>query len=250
MRAGLQRLDAKLDQIERRLPGVLSVQFADLDCEATCAHVFEHCLQQPHDHAWWAAMAPLNLQANIWHFLRYAVAHAPQTERLRRQARHEMFRRLRRPVELNGVTFQRETLHAVIDDRDAERLLADHSVMVAGQPDAWRGMNVPLLERIEAIGNLHIYTARSNGRLFGYVMAAVGEAFLAEGELEADEIAIVADTSFPGLGRQLQAAAVDSLRALGITRLMLFQHDGSRIGALYRRVGARQTGQRYALELQ
>ena len=75
----LRRADAKLDQIEARWPGVLSVRYADLATEAGCAAVFEHCLQLPHDPAWWAACAAVNVQINVPHLLRYFAAYAQQT---------------------------------------------------------------------------------------------------------------------------------------------------------------------------
>ena len=66
----MQRLEHKLDQIERRLPDVLAVRYSDLQDEETCAAVFEHCLGLPHDRAWFAAASPVNLQINLHHLTR------------------------------------------------------------------------------------------------------------------------------------------------------------------------------------
>ncbi len=244
----IQHHERKLDQIERRLPDVLAVRFEDLASEATCAAVFEHCLGLPHDPAWWAAVSAVNIQASIPHMLRYLAAHAPQVEKMRRLARHETLRRFRRPVELNGVTFQQEPF--AVAWRDAKQLASDECVMLGEYPEAWEGMNVPLLERLDANGALHVYTARSNGRMFGYLMSAIGEAFHACDQLEAEQVSFYADPSWPGLGRKLQHAACDDLKAKSVTRVMMFQPDGERVGLLYRRLGARQTGQRFVKELQ
>ena len=43
----MHRLDRKLEQIERRVPGVLSVSYADLATEAGCRAVWQHCLPLP-----------------------------------------------------------------------------------------------------------------------------------------------------------------------------------------------------------
>jgi hypothetical protein len=243
----LTRMERKLDQIERRLPNVLSVRFADLANEATCAQVFEHCLGLPHDHAWWAAVSPINLQASLPFMLRYLAAYAPQIEKLRRVVRHETLRRFRRPVELDGITYQQEPFARAF--QDAERLMADECVMLGAHPEAWQDMNVPLLERLEAKGCLHVYTARSNGRMFGYLLSAIGEAFHARDELEAEQVSFFADPSWPGLGRKLQHASIDDLRAKGVTRVMMFQPDETRVGLVYRRLGAHQAGQRFVMEL-
>jgi hypothetical protein len=85
----LRRLDAKLDQIAVRWPGALSVPFADLEGEAGCARVFEHCLGMPHDPAWWRAMAALNLQTSLPWMMEYfraygrQIAEAAATEKAR-----------------------------------------------------------------------------------------------------------------------------------------------------------------------
>jgi len=250
MRPVLEHQDRKLDQIEKRLPNVLRVTFDELADEAVCARVFEHCLPYPHDHDWWQAWAGINIQASLPLMMRYAVAYAPQTEKLRRLAKHEVLRRFRRPAELDGVTFQQEPLAQAFADPDGQRLMAEECVMLGEQPEAWRQMNIPLFERIEELGRLHIYTARSNGRMFGYLVSALGEAFHARDQCEADQVSFFADPSWPGLGRKLQAAAIEDLRARGVNRVLMFQPDATRVGLLYRRLGARQTGQRYVLELQ
>lgn len=245
----LRRVERKLDQIERRLPDVLRVEFADLDNEATCRAIFEHCLGLSFDAGWWRHWAPLNVQVNVAHMYRYYATHAPQVEKLRRLARYEMLRTFRRPIELDGVTFQQEPLQQAFTDPDGQRLMAEECVSMGEEPEAWRGMNIPLFERLEAMGNLHIFTARSNGRMFGYVVTALGEAFHARGQWEADQVSFFADPSWPGLGRKLQHAAIEDLRARGAARVLMFQPDETRVGLVYRRLGARQTGQRFVLEL-
>ena len=50
-------------------------------------------------------------------------------------------------------------------------------------------------------------------------------------------------------GRKLQHAACQDLRRRGVNRVLMFQPDSTRVGLLYRRLGAKETGQRYVLEL-
>lgn len=244
----LERIERKLDQIERRLPDVLALRFEDLADEAVCARLFWHCLGLPHDSAWWEHVAAINLQVSVPRMVLYASAYAQQTEKLRRMARHEVLRGFRRPVELDGVTFQQELLWDAF--RDGVQAMSDECVMLGEQPEAWRQMNMPLLDRLEQKGALHIYTARSNGRMFGYVVTALGEAFHALDQVEAEQVSFYADPGWPGLGRKLQHAAIEDLRRSGVNRVMMFQPDETRVGLVYRRLGAKQTGQRYVLELQ
>lgn len=246
----LQRLDRKLDQIEWRL-NARRWAYDELVSESACAELFTYCTDLPHDPAWYQYMAPANVQSSVPHMMRYGRAYGPQIEKLRRIAKHEMLRKLRRPVEpIPGVTFQQESLAEAFNDPDGQRLMAEECVLLGEAPTAWRQMNIPLLQRIEDIGNLHIFTARSNGRMFGYSVIACGEAFHSRTDTEADQVSFYADPTWPGLGRMLQRAAIDDLRAKGITRVLMFQPDESRVGLVYRRLGARQTGQRFVLELQ
>jgi hypothetical protein len=240
--------DAKLRQFAHRRPGVLCATFAELGTEEGCARLFEHSLPYRHDSNWWRALAPVNMQVSLPHARNYFLAHQAQVEKLRRIARHEMLRGFRRPVELDGITFQQETLARIIPDLSGPA--GEECVALGEAPEAWPElMNIPLLRRLEAGGGLHIMTARSNGRMFGYLVSALGEAFHAAGQVEAEQAWFYADPSWPGLGRKLQHASIEDLRAKGAKRVMMLNLDGSRVGSLYRRMGAKETGQRYVLEL-
>jgi hypothetical protein len=94
LRKGMAYLDRCLDQIER-LPSVLTVRFADLAQEETCARLFEHCLPYAHDHSWWSFMSGLNLQTNTRALMRYRFAHRAQIDRFKGELKAEL-RRLRR----------------------------------------------------------------------------------------------------------------------------------------------------------
>lgn len=89
------QLDHKLDQIEARVPGVLSVRFDDLAHEPTCARVFEHCLPYQHDPAWWQTIAPVNIQVNVAQLLAYADAYAAQLSKMTVAAKSECLASIR-----------------------------------------------------------------------------------------------------------------------------------------------------------
>jgi len=252
LEAHLRRLDHKLDQIEKRVPGALSVSFYDLADEEVCARVFEHCLPYKHDPNWWAAISPINVQINLAASIRYFQAHRPQLEKLAAQVKcltlAEFARKpLREPDEL---TIRQEPLETFF--RDGQHLFAEHCVKVGEAPDAYNMKNYPLHQAIEANGNLQIITARCNGRMFGYLMTVIAPSFEKVGEQTAVHTTFYASPEFPGLGRHLQSAAHAALRERGVQEVILRagpRGDGPRMGPIFKRMGAEDHGQLFRLQL-
>jgi hypothetical protein len=247
----IERLERKLDQIEARRSGVLSVTYDELGTEAGCARVFEHCLQAPHDHAWWAAASPLNIQINLDHMLRHFVAHRPQLEKLAKIAKHRCIANMtRQPREIDGVTFQHEPFREFW--REANPLLAEHAVQAGEAPDYPGTLNVPLLEQLDDAGMLQTMTARQNGRMFGYLMSVVEPTLEAPDMIQGWHTIFFASPDMPGIGMRLQRAALDGLRERGAKQVFMragYRASGPRLGTFYRRLGADEMGMMYRLEL-
>ena len=93
--ATMTRLDRKLDQIERRLPDVLSVAYDDLATEAGCRRLWEHCLPYPFDARWHARLADVNVQENLGLTVRHYVAYKPQLMKLAQLAAHRIISDMR-----------------------------------------------------------------------------------------------------------------------------------------------------------
>jgi hypothetical protein len=87
----MRKLDRALDRIEDGVPGTLSVNCRDLTDENACARIFEHRLPFEHDHRWWAAMAPIDAQANMPALMRSIAAHRRQLDRAARACRRRMY---------------------------------------------------------------------------------------------------------------------------------------------------------------
>jgi len=249
----MHRLDRKLEQIERRVPGVLSVAYSDLDDEATCARVFEHCLGLPHDHAWWAAVSAVNIQVNLAHVIRYYNAHAPQLAKLAKLAAHRIIASMQ-PAdtagELDGVSFHVEPFRSFYADGQA--LIAEHCVQTEQAPDDHERINLPLFEALDDIGALQVMTARVNGRLWGYLLTIVGPTLEAPDKVQATHTAFYTSPVIRGLGMRLQRAALDALRARGVDEVIMrvgHRGAGPRLGTIYRRLGAEQFGEMYRMEL-
>lgn len=247
----MQRLDRKLDQIEERVPGVWSFAFDDLRTEAACGALFEHCLDCAHDPAWWRKLEPLNVQINMHHLVRYVEAHRPQLEKIAQQAKHRMLSNLSRATpEIDGVTFQQESM-ASYDE--AIPLFKEHAVITDRAPDAYLFVNTPLLRKLDELGALQIVTARSNGRLFGYLMTVIGPSLETGDKLTAIHTAFFASPLIRNLGSKLQRVAAEALRARGVSDVQMragVRGAGPRLGTLYRRMGAEDFGHLYRLDLE
>jgi GNAT superfamily N-acetyltransferase len=247
----MRRLDAKLDQVVKRT-GALEVTFDALNEEATCRAVWEHCLPYPFDHAHWQRLAGENVQCDMLALVRYAVAFREQLGKLTAQARHAEIRELttRKPVEPAGITFQTEDCETW--RRDGRKLFEDHCMVVGEDPREWETKNWPLFKAIEDAGAMQITTARSNGRMFGYLMTLVAPSLVSDKTLSATHTTFYADPSFPGLGMKLQREALARLKARGVDEVVWEagnRGDGPRLGTMYRRLGATEHGRTYRLEL-
>lgn len=252
MARAMGRLDAKLDQIEARLPGVVSVAYDALADASTGAMLFRHCLGLEMPEPWWEAVAPINIQVNMRHVIREVMAYSPQLAKLAAVARRQTLAGMRKPpAAVDGVTFQTEPFDTFY--ADARDCFEQHLLQTGQAPDGHSGKNLTVFRAIDTLGGLHVFTARSNGRIFSYLVSVISPGLDKPGELLAEQTIFFADPSFPGLGGKIQRAAIADLRARGVHRvLMRAGHRGSgpRLGALYRRLGAEPFGQLYNLPLE
>ncbi len=247
LQRGLQRLDAKLDQIEHRIPGVMSIRFHDLPDEATCARLFEFCLPYQHDHAWWQLISSVNIQTNLPALSRYEVAYAPQMARFAAMARQTALAALarRRVVDINGITIRQEPFDGFY--RDGVSLFGDHLVKVGEAPDAPK--NVELVRLLDQMGAIQVTTARGNGRMFGYIISLLGPSLEEPGVMSALTLTFYASPDIPGLGLRMHRASNEALRERGIGEVLYQVGHYPRLGALYRRLGAVSCGENYLLRL-
>ena len=252
LREAMERADRKLAQIAARVPDALSVDYADLAKEETCAAIFEHCLPFPHDSERWKAMTAVNIQISMPRLIRYCEAYRHALEKLASIARHRSFTELalRRPVHADAMTFQTESF----DDwlKDAGPLLSEHHVQIGEAAENWRNKNVPLLRSLDEMGAMQITTARSNGRMFGYLMTLITPSLGAKNVMSAVNTAFFADPSCPGLGLKLQREALASFKDQGIGEVLWETNTvggGNRIASIYKRLGAEEKGAVYRLRL-
>ena len=253
MERTLQAHDAKLAQIVRRWPNAIQVSYDELASEATCARVFEFCLPYNHDPIWWEYLDKLNIQAPFNHYVRYLMAFGPQVRKLVSILRHqEMATIAARTCEApSGFTFQIDTFDKFL--MDSSELFKDHLVTVGECPENVDAKNIPLMRALDQGGNMQIVTARSNGRVFGYLMTVISPSLHSRTTQSAIQTAFYASPEAPGLGLKLQRYSLRKMREAGrVDEVFLFagfRGSGAAIGSLFKRVGAQKDGEFFRLVL-
>lgn len=249
----IQRLDAKLDQIEQRVPNVLSINFDDLRHEHLCQRLFEFCLPYKHDHDWWQSLSELNLQVDLRHVARYYKAHEAQLTKLSQIAKHtiiaDMHTSLSHKEVDDGLTIQEESFDSWF--KDSQHLIADHMVLVGEAPNP-SAKNIALFRQMDEVGCLQIMTARANGRVFGYLMSVLSPSLESPDIKTAMQTTFYASPDFKGVGMKLQRECLKVLREKGIDEAYFYagiRGSGARIGSLYKRLGAVAHGEFYKLSL-
>lgn len=246
------KLDAKLDQIERRLPNVLSVEFHDLDSESTVESVWRHCLPYAFDRAHWLALRDQILTCDMRALMRYAFSYRAPLEKMVSIAGHYCRAQImaQPPKAAGGVTFQQESF----DDweRDGVPLFEAHCVEVGESPQNWKNKNIPFMHKIYDAGGMQITTARCNGRMFGYLMALIAPALDRCDATYGYHATRYVSPDMPGLALKLERASVYALRQKGVKEVVFragIRSDGPRTDVLYRRMGAEEFGSLHRLQL-
>jgi hypothetical protein len=136
---------------------------------------------------------------------------------------------------------------------EAIPLFKEHAVVTDRSPDAYLFVNTPLLRKLDELGALQIITARSNGRLFGYLMSIVAPSLETRDKLVAHHTAFFASPQIRNLGLKLQTVAAETLKFRGVSEVQMragIRGAGPRLGTFYRRMGAEDFGQLYRLSLE
>ncbi len=136
--------------------------------------------------------------------------------------------------------------------RDGHALRAEHAAEVGDREGVSLDPNVDLFKRLEANGALQLLTARCNGRLVGYLAAIAAPSLEDRSLISSSQTKFFVSGDFRGLGPRLERAMVDLLRRKGVHEVLLragVRGSGSKLPALYRRIGASECGQLFHLNL-
>jgi len=251
---GMTYLDHKLGQLTKRLPNVLTVTFDDLNRKETCKQVFEFCLNQPFDEEHYNNLKDKNIQIDFFAMVRYATAYKESLVKLAQQATNKVKTQLalkrNKVIPPDGVTIQRESFDVFV--RDGQQLFEQHCTEVGEPIDQWKRKNLGLMKYLDDNGLLQVMVARSNGRMFGYLMTLIAPSLVDTAITSATHSTFYADPTFPGLGLKLQRAANASLQLGGVDEVFMqtgTRGDGDRLGVIYERIGAEPVGNLYRLDL-
>lgn len=248
----LKFYDRKLDQAERRLSGAITFDFDELNDPEVCKTIFEYCLQMPFDFNWWSVLSQINIQIHFDSIMRYMWTHAQQLWRLRSIVRHEMLLNITaKPCTIrDGLEIKEESFEESF--RDAQGLFADHCVAIGQPPDEWTRNNIPLMQKLDEIGRLQILTARSNGKMFGYLVSMLGETLDSADMKSATHTLFFASRDWPGAGLRLQREAIRRLRDKGYGEVLMRSGTGlgGKVEKIYNRIGAELDGRIFKMRLQ
>ena len=89
----------------------------------------------------------------------------------------------RSSVDVDGISFEEEPFDQWLTD--AKGLIESHLMVVGESPDNWRNKNLELMKQLSDAGVMQIVTARSNGRMFGYLMSVTGPSMTKPGLVSA-----------------------------------------------------------------
>jgi GNAT superfamily N-acetyltransferase len=183
---------------------------------------------------------------------RYYAAHRAQLSKLALQVKHRIISGMgQQQPDADGVTFQVEPFCQFY--ADAEPLFREHLTQTDQSPEDHARKNLPLLTALDDRGALQCLTARSNGRMFGYLMSVIVPSLDSPDVIQAEHTIFYASPDIRNLGMKLQRAAVDALRARGVNEVIMragHRGSGPRLGTFYRRLGAEEFGQLYKLKLE
>ena len=248
----ISRLDAKLEQIEHRAQHMISLRYDDLKRLPVCEQIFEYCLPYKFDEDWWIWLDSNNVQCSVTALNRYHTAYKPQLDKLAKTAKHAMIAEMSRKFSAvpENMIIQEEPFETFL--RDGVQLFAEHAIAVGEAPDSYLSKNLPLMRELNQKGNFRVITARSNGRMFGYLMTIIGPSLESENIISAVPNGFFASKDAPGLGIKLQRAAINMMELKGATEVFYragSRGDGSRMSSLYKRLGAQFDGEIYRLSL-
>jgi hypothetical protein len=254
MEKALRRIERKLEQVAaRRNTKVLCAE--DLSSSEVCREVFENLLGKPCPQQWLECLHNMNLQRDLFHQFRYLQANATQVQRLAKQAKQLCLQKfLRSPV---GMEFSYQIEDFPSWFAEAKDMLRSHCELVGervANPTDDFGTNLDwgILQRLHSQGDVFITTARSNGKLFGYLVTMINSDPLAVGEREGLQSIFYSTLPKSGLGIGMQRESFQHLRKLGVQRAII--RDGLResagaLGRMALRLGGESYGQLYKIEL-
>ena len=251
----VDQIERKLDQVAARWPGAMEVDYAGLRQQSVASDVFSHCTGTLPPKGRWEAMSRANIQIDFHAMVRYMAANRAPLETLRKQMKHLTLRQMTaRPMaDIAGMVIEPEPFEVGYADKTAQELFADHLVLVGESPDAAHTKNIALHEQMEKMGRQVCIAARSNGRVFGYMVLILSPSFESPDIRRATQTTFYADPSVPGLGLRMARRAVEIMKDRGYDEIIWqdgVRGTGGRNNVIFRRLGSEEQGTVWRLKLE
>lgn len=247
----LRNQEIKFYQIEKNVPNVLSVNFEELNDEATCAKIFEHCLPFKHDPVWYNSIKDINLQVHYGRQVEYCKHYMPQLQKAAKIAKMQILSLLQKPeVNLDGIEIKEEPFQTWVDE---QRLVKSHLAFVGENPDVLETVNFEVFRMLEKEGCLQTTIARCNGKVFGYLITTITPWLMESNEVIAQHTTFYASPEFKGLGKQIMREANQLLADKGIKRVQIrtgIHESAPAIKAIAQRLGAKEFGELFMLNIE
>ena len=216
------------------IPGALSVSFDALETEAGARAVFEHCLQLPFDHDWWARLSGRNIQTDLPAAISLGANRRPYFDAMRAEAAQIMAM----------PAVQNESWDQFFADG---RLLFDRHYAEAGP--GWTGRYDPnwaLAAKAYRLGMLQITTARAGGRLVGYLLCQIEHSLEDQTSQRGIQIPFFIERPYRGpLALKMHRFMRQSLAARGVRNLTVrsgIRGVGCRQDSLFKYLRAQPDG--------
>ena len=252
MTRAIWRQYRKLDQIAKRLPNVQECTFDGLTSQETCESVFQHLLGRPCQEGWWAYWHDKILSPKMEPYIRQTRAYFPQMIKMSQMITQQTITdmHLKAPKNIEGVVIEEEDVRKWWTETIP--LMKEHLVAIGESPMNWENKNEPAFERMYAKGNLQVVTARSNGKIYGYLLTAIGADLTKRDGLTAYNMAFYASPLIPGLGLKLQRHAIARLKTKNVGEVWVRSGvlaSGPKLDILYKRLGAEPGGHLQRIDL-
>lgn len=246
----LRMQNAKLDQIEHRIPNVLSIPYHDLDTKQACKTIFEYCTQYPFDEDWWIKVSKLNLQMDLHKLFKYMAAFKSELDRTTRiMKQHNIALMGKKDRDLDEISIKEESFSEFIKNKTTFKT---PYALVDYDPNMINELNDEVFMKLEQKGNLQTILAKSNGKAFGYLITIIAPSLMNKNIMCGHHQLFYASKDFSGLGTKMMNTANELLKQKGITEIHLrsgIHKDWGRLESMFKRLGATSLGNNFILNI-
>lgn len=221
------------------IPGVLTINFDELNNFDKCSELFLYCLGQSLPDFWWEKLKDENIQIDIQE--RFSAIEKNKDNLV------GIFNEIG-----NTITIQKECLDTFM--KDSAQLRQAHFEEAWREEDDVFRPNISMLYNLETSGNLRITTARKGTEMIGYLFHIISPVLENDGILAAYQNTFFVKKEYRGLvGPMMRKAAKKELLLRGVDHLILksgIRADGPRLAKMYEHEGAEFVGSLYRLQLE